>query len=98
MLIIKFRIFIRLLINALGIMPVNLHFHDFPGCGTKHNSSCQTIKGTETNCFQATQGPHRGEWACFHVEGEGITKREFQNVISELFEKLNDAPSEQKRK
>ena len=75
-------------------MAVKLHFHSFPGCGTTHNTACSTIAGVETNCFQAEQGPNKGQWACFHVTGESISIREFTSIINEL----SGALSEQKKR
>ena len=78
-------------------MAINIHYHRFPGCGTKHNTACSTVNGRETNCFQALHGAHRGEWACIHVTGEGITIREFQEFMSQLAIDLQDNDREQQQ-
>lgn len=72
-------------------MAINLHWHRFPSCGTQHNTACSTIAGTETNCIQATTGPHRGEWGCVHVTGATISPQELTEFVDLLFRELAEA-------
>ena len=69
-------------------MPVRLHWHRFPGCGTEHNTACSSVEGRMASCTQAETGPHRGEWGCVHVIGERIELTDLTALVEDLFREL----------
>ena len=63
-------------------MSIVFHIHEFPSCGTTHNTACSTVAGStwQHNCLQIESGRNRGEFGCIHVSPNGMSREETEFI------------------